>query len=130
MKKKLLVRQRDIRDCGPCSLLSIIRYYDGDMNLEQIRLDSKTSNKGTTAYNIINAAKKYGLNGYGKKIEKLDDNIPLPVIAHIVTNKGFEHFVVIYEIKKNKILIMDPASGFKKININDLIKNGIILFLF
>ena len=122
MKKKLLVKQRDIRDCGACCLLSILRFYDGDFNIEQIRLDTKTNNNGTTAYNIINAAKRYGLNGYGIRTEKLDDNLSLPVIAHIVTKKGYEHFVVIYKITKKKILIMDPASGFKNVDIKEFLE--------
>ena len=39
VKKKLFVKQRDFRDCGPCCLLSIIKFYEGNINLEQIRLE-------------------------------------------------------------------------------------------
>ena len=91
VKKKLFVKQRDFRDCGPCCLLSIIKFYEGNINLEQIRLDTRTNNNGTSAFNIIQAAQKYGLNGYGKKIDKINQELKLPVIAHIVTKNGYEH---------------------------------------
>ena len=131
LKKKLFVKQRDTRDCGPCCLLSILRYYEGNVNLEKIRLDTKINNNGTTAFNIIMAARKYGLDGYGKKISILDNDLKLPVIAHILTKRGYEHFVVIYKIKKDKIIVMDPAEGFKRVRLSDFEKewDGIILVL-
>ena len=99
MKKKYIVKQNDIKDCGACCLLSIIKYYDGNIPLEKIKIDTKTNINGTTAFNLINAAKKYGLNGFGKKLNKIEiENIILPAIAHITTEKGLNHFVVIYKI--------------------------------
>ena len=58
MRKSLFIKQRDSMDCGACSLLSIIRYYEGNIGIEQIRLDTKTNKNGTTAFNIINAGRK------------------------------------------------------------------------
>ena len=131
MRKNLFIKQRDSMDCGACSLLSIIRYYEGNIGIEQIRLDTKTNKNGTTAFNIINAGRKYGLDGIGKRIDKLEEIEDLPVIAHVVTEKGYEHFVVIYKINKKYVLIMDPASGFKKIRINNFLLewDNIILIL-
>ncbi len=43
MNKKYIVRQNDIKDCGICCLESIIKYYNGYIPLEQLRLDTKTS---------------------------------------------------------------------------------------
>ena len=122
MKKNLIVKQHDIRDCGPCSLLSIIRYYNGNIPLERIRLDCKTSLNGTSAYNLIIAAKKYGFNAKGIKIDNIyDKDISLPAIAHLKLSNGLEHFVVLYEVNKEYITMMDPSYGFKKVSINDFI---------
>lgn len=68
MNKRYIVRQNDIKDCGICCLESIIKYYKGFVPLETLRLDTKTNNKGTTAYNLIKAAQKYGFNAVGKRI--------------------------------------------------------------
>lgn len=130
MHTKYIVKQNDIKDCGICCLESIIKYYNGYIPLETLRLDTKTNNNGTTAYNLIKTAKKYGFNALGKKIKDIDDkDIILPAIAHITTKKGLNHFVVIYKITKNNIHIMDPSKGYKIINKNEFKKewNNIIL---
>lgn len=115
MNKRYIVRQNDIKDCGICCLESIIKYYKGFVPLETLRLDTKTNNKGTTAYNLIKAAQKYGFNAVGKKnINLSDKKIILPAIAHIVTDKGINHFVVIYKITDKYIYVMDPAKGYTK----------------
>lgn len=115
MNKRYIVRQNDIKDCGICCLESIIKYYKGFVPLETLRLDTKTNNNGTTAYNLIKVAQKYGFNAIGKKNIKLSDKaIILPAIAHIVTDKGLNHFVVIYKITDKYIHIMDPAKGYIK----------------
>ena len=99
MTRNFIVKQQDIKDCGICCLQSIIKYHKGYIPLEILRLDTKTNNNGTTAYNLLKTAKKYGLNGIGKKIDNIrDKEIKLPCIAHIVTSKGINHFVVIYKI--------------------------------
>ena len=98
MKKDYCVRQNDLKDCGVCCLESLFKYYDGYIPLEKLRIDTNTTIEGTNAYNLINAAKKYGLNGRGRKTEELDENILLPAIAHLRLNNGLQHFVVIYKI--------------------------------
>ncbi len=131
MNKKYIVRQNDIKDCGICCLESIIKYYNGYIPLEQLRLDTKTSHNGTTAYNLIKTAKKYGFNAIGKKRVDINDNINLPAIAHIVTKKGLNHFVVIYKISKTHVYIMDPAKGFQTIKREDFLQewtNIILIF--
>ena len=114
MKKDYCVRQNDLKDCGVCCLESLFKYYDGYIPLETLRIDTNTTIEGTNAYNLINAAKKYGLNGRGRKIKELDENILLPAIAHLRLNNGLQHFVVIYKITKKHIYIMDPAKGYVK----------------
>lgn len=107
-----IVRQRDIKDCGVCSLASIIEHYGGYVSIEKLRLDTKTSNEGTTALNIIEASKKYGFDAIGLKVANLKDkNITLPAIAHITKKNGLNHFVVIYKITDKKVILMDPAYG-------------------
>lgn len=113
MKKKYVVLQEEISDCGVCSLLSIIKYYKGYIPLEELRINSLTDKTGVTAYNLIECAKKYGFQAEGLRIEKLN-KCNLPCIAHLNINKSLTHFVAIYEIKDNEIIYMDPASGYIK----------------
>ena len=107
-----IVRQRDLKDCGVCSLASIIEHYKGYVSLEKLRLDTKASNNGTTALNIIEASKKYGFDAVGLKVANLKDkNIILPAIAHMSSKNGQNHYVVIYKVTAKKVILMDPAHG-------------------
>jgi len=115
MVKKWIVRQQDTKDCGVCALLSIIKYYGGYVPLETLREDTYTDNQGTTAYNLVCALKKYGFETQGIKINNNIEQINLPAIAHVTIDNKITHFVVIYEIKKKYITIMDPGRGMLKL---------------
>jgi len=129
MKKNLEVLQEEVSDCGVCCLASIIRYYKGDISLEVLRYNTNTSSDGTNALELINCAKRYGFNAYGKKTNNLIIN--QPVIAHLKLENNFFHFVVIYKIEKNYVLIMDPSYGLKKVLLEDFYKvfTGVIINL-
>ena len=105
-----IVRQRDFKDCGVCSLLSIVRYYHGDVPLEQMRIDANVTKDGTSALNLILAAEKYGFDAQGMHYDNLDDIKTLPAIVHLKM-KNYTHFVVIYKVNKEKVVLMDPAKG-------------------
>lgn len=133
MRQIEIVRQHDTKDCGVCSLLSIIKHYGGNISLEKLRIDTHTSLEGTTAYYIIEAAKSYGFDSYGMKLESIDElnNIVLPAILHIEINH-LQHFVVLYKIKRKKVEIMDPAKGKINMTLDDLkriwTKNTIVFY--
>ena len=83
-QKIVIVKQQDAKDCGVSCLSSIIKYYDGYVPIEHLRLDTNTTKDGTTAFNILNAAKKYGFAVKGVLVDDLDSsNIQLPAIAHL-----------------------------------------------
>ncbi|MGN1324699.1 MAG: peptidase domain-containing ABC transporter [Bacilli bacterium] len=112
MKKKLVVLQEGNKDCGVCCLLSIIRYYNGNISLNKLMEMTKTTKNGTTFYNLSEAASKIGM---ASKAYYVDDfnNINVyscPFISQVIRN-GYTHFVVVYKISKDKLLIMDPALG-------------------
>ena len=129
-----IVKQHDLMDCGVCSLQSIILYYNGYVPIEKMRQDTYTTKEGTNALNLVNAAIKYGFDSYGVKLDAdnlFNKQLVLPAIAHITLESGLNHFVVIYKIFKNKILIMDPAKGKVIIKKEDFLKiwtNVLLLF--
>ncbi len=128
VKKKLIVIQEEISDCGACSLLSIIRYYGGNANLENIRSLSLTTHYGVTALNLIDCAKKYGFDALGKKVSDLK-NLHLPLIAHLNINNSLSHFVVVYQYEGENVIIMDPAKGKRVLSVlefNELFTGNII----
>ncbi|ANQ50919.1 peptidase domain-containing ABC transporter [Flammeovirga sp. MY04] len=109
---KLKVKQRDITDCGAACLLCVSRYYGADFSVAKIRQLASTDQKGTNLLGLIEAAKKIGLDAKGVKgnIEVLPE-ATFPAIAHMVLQNGLHHFVVITEVKKDKVTVMDPGDG-------------------
>ena len=128
--KNIVVRQEDEADCGACCLLSVIKYYNGFIPLEYVKVDTLTTKEGTTFYNLKVAAEKYGFEVSGKKEFDLS-KIKLPAIAQIKIN-NFYHFVVIVKIDKDTIILMYPAIGKNKLKLSKFNEmfTGYILELF
>lgn len=106
------VRQQGIKDCGVTCLYNIIRYYKGNISIDKLRNLTKTDNNGTSIYNIVEASNKLGLksNAYMCKYNSLN-KISWPFIAHIKLDEKYDHFIVIKNIKKDKIIVEDPIRG-------------------
>ncbi len=112
MKKRILVRQKDFTDCGAACLASVAAYYRLQLPISRIRQYAGTDKLGTNISGMIAAAGRLhfqakGVRGAADSLSK----IPLPAIAHIILANGLNHYVVIYRVKLNHILIMDPATG-------------------
>lgn len=120
MKKNLIVMQEGSKDCGAACLLSIIRFFGGDISLDRIVDMVKTTREGTNFYNISDVAGKFGLVTKCFRVDDIDKikNISTPFIVQ-VSNNGYNHFIVVYKINNNKITIMDPARGKSNLDIFD-----------
>lgn len=62
--------------------------------------------------------------------EELYSDISFPVIIH-VNKDGLLHYIVVYGIKKNKIIVADPAMGTEKRDLDEFINiwTGVLVFL-
>src|SRR5262249_8387056 len=83
----------------------------------QMRGLAGTDRIGTTLMGLLLAAEKLGSSARGVKgpFEALA-SVPLPAIAHVKTEDGLGHFVVLYKVKRNCVYIADPAKGREKIS--------------
>jgi len=124
------IKQEDSKDCGVSCLLMLIRYYKGDIPRERLRTLTKTTKEGTTAYDLIEAAKKLNFSATGVKgdITQLGKR-ELPCIAHVMIEGRYQHYVVIYKINSKKLLIADPASSLKVITKEEFQKISTNIFL-
>lgn len=119
MKRSNVFIQSELSSCGACCIESILSFYGGYVPHETVIEDSMTTKSGTSAFNIVKALVKYGFNAYGVfvNLENIDSN-HLPIIVH-TNNSGYNHFIVIYEIKKDSIIVMDPRVGKYKYSKDD-----------
>lgn len=130
-----VVHQDGNKDCGICCLLSIIRFYGGDVSKEYLRELTNTTKDGVSFYNLIEAAKIIGFDAEGLTGTINNINVDnLPCIVHFIVNKKYKHFVVLYKIdkKNNLVTIMDPAKGKKIISISEfnLLTSNNYIFLY
>ena len=112
MNKKLIVLQDGNKECGSAALLSIIRFYGGDIQISKLVEMTNTTKEGTNFLNIKNASYKLGLEAFGYLVNDFNAlyEIDCPFVVQFIDN-NYTHFVVVYKIKNNKLLIMDPAKG-------------------
>ena len=52
MKKNYIVLQDGIKECGSACLLSIIRYYGGNISIERLLELTNTTKEGTNFYDL------------------------------------------------------------------------------
>ncbi|MGV0832468.1 peptidase domain-containing ABC transporter [Empedobacter brevis] len=112
MKKEILIQQHDFKDCGAACLASIGAYYNLFLPIAKIRQLCHTDTRGTNALGLVVGLEKMGFKAKGVKTEEKNLlHVPLPAIAHVIKDEVLHHYVVIYEIKKNKVIYMDPEYG-------------------
>ena len=132
MLKKYIVLQDGLKECGSACLLSIIRYYQGNISMQRLLELTKTTKDGTNFYNMSIAAKELGFISKGYKVDDFEllKEIDKPFVSQIIIN-NYYHFVVVYKIKNNKVTIMDPAKGIINISLDKFksIYTGYILLL-
>jgi ATP-binding cassette subfamily B protein len=112
MKQGINIKQHDITDCGAACLASVSAHFGLKFPIARIRQYAFTDTKGTNVLGMIEAANKLGFEAKGVRgpFECLQ-NIPLPAIAHVIVKEKLQHFVVIYKVTKDYVLVMDPGDG-------------------
>lgn len=136
-KRKPFIVQHDEKDCGSACLLMIAEYYGKKMRFETGRRLTGENVGGNSIYDIIKGADRIGLNAeaYEGNVEELIKNtknkkIKLPIIVRVVSEDLYEHFIVIYGISNNNVMVGDPADlKIRKIKIKDFEKKWLGQFI-
>lgn len=131
--KKYLVKQHDSTDCAAACLATICMYYKKDITITKLRDVLGTDITGTTLKGLEDGANRLGFDTRSIRVDKqgLESKYTLPAIAHVISEEGLSHFVVIHKIKKGKVTILDPAKDVRKEEVDEFIKSfdGILLLL-
>ena len=112
-----VVMQMEALECGAACLTMVMAYYGKWVPLEQVRLDCGVSRDGSSAKNILLAARNYGfaVQGYRCEPETLREQIAFPCIIHW----NFNHFVVLDGFRGKHALLNDPARGEVKVSLEE-----------
>lgn len=133
MKRNVLVKQHDATDCGAACLSMVCFRYGKELSITKLRDILGTDIKGTTLAGLEKACNQLGFLSKAIRVDKesFKSKFTLPAIAHLITEEGLSHFVVLRKIKKDNVWYSDPAKGNKKASIEDFFQNfdGVMLLL-
>lgn len=104
--------QQDASDCGAICLAYVFHYYKYELSTALIRRYTGTSQRGSTALGLVEAARSFGFTAKGVRCPAGALNaVPLPAIAHIKSSEGGQHYVVLCGTTPTHARVMDPAVG-------------------
>lgn len=112
-----VVMQLEALECGAACLTMVLAYFKKWIPLEKVRADCGVSRDGSNAKNVLRAARSYGLQAQGYRLEPevLKEEGSFPCIIHW----QFNHFVVCNGFKNGYAYINDPARGTVKITMEE-----------
>jgi ATP-binding cassette subfamily B protein len=108
MAKFPFFKQYDAMDCGPTCIRMIAAFYGKNYSLQKLRQLAHITREGVSLLGLSEAAEAIGFRTIGARItfEQLFQ-APKPLVVHW----DQEHFVVVYNLRKGKIYVADPAFG-------------------
>lgn len=107
------IEQQSSSDCGAACLAMVSRYWGQPVSINYLRELIGIGRSGASLKNLATAAESLGYHArpvrasLSKVIEQKN-----PWIAHW----NGEHYIVVYRIKNNKLLIADPAAGKSEVS--------------
>lgn len=132
-----VILQHNEFDCGVATIKGIFEYYNLNLSFTQIRKKTNTDKNGTKALNLVRFIRSKGFESKGllfenkEEINWQDNNLYYPMIAHIIKDNKYEHYITVFEYDKNRkeLVICDPATGILRKKLNDFNKTwtGILI---
>lgn len=117
LERTPVILQMEAVECGAAALAIILAHYGAWIPLEQLRIACGVSRDGSKASNIVRAARRYGLDARGYRVElSALVQLPMPCIIHW----NFNHFLVLEGVDANHAYINDPATGRRRISMAEL----------
>lgn len=127
------VKQFDSTDCAAACLAMVCLHYKKETSISKLRDMMGTDLKGTNLIGLTKCADELGFVSQAVRVDKegFMSDFTLPCIANVITKEGLTHFVVIFKISKNHVVIGDPSKDLTRMTIDEFYKGfrGVLLLL-
>lgn len=108
--------QSEASECGLACIAMVLTQHGRHLDLATLRSQNSLSLKGATLQHLIDVAGRYGLVSRPLRLELGElGELKLPCILHWELN----HFVVLSGIKGKMLTIKDPATGLRRISLDE-----------
>lgn len=119
-KRLPMMLQTEVAECGLASMAMIANYHGHKVDLNSLRRKYAISSKGATLQGLISLADNLQFSSRPLRLELEELNqLKTPCILHWDLN----HFVVLKEVKGNKVTIHDPAVGVRTWKLDEISKH-------
>ena len=127
-----IIYQQDEKDCGVACIAMILKHYKTEIPIQKLRDFSGTDLDGTSAFGLKKTFEKLNFECLAIQADNSvwkEKELPLPLIAHVLIDDSFMHYVVVYDVKGDFLYIADPAKGRHRQSIESFQKNwtGVLL---
>nr|WP_242384940.1 cysteine peptidase family C39 domain-containing protein [Enterococcus faecalis] len=115
---KKIIYQQDEKDCGVACVAMILKDYKTEIPIHRLRELSGTDLTGSSAVGLKKTLEKLGFRSPAIQADNdvwKEKELPLPLIAHVLIDNKYMHYVLVYEIKGDTLLIADPNPTKGKI---------------
>ena len=112
-----MIFQAEANECGLACLAMIVSYHGHSTDIRSIRQASDLPAFGASLKHLGRAAAAAGLKSRPLKLELEDiPRLSTPAILHW----DLDHFVVLKQCRRGKVVIHDPATGIRKYPLREL----------
>ncbi|NMH59125.1 peptidase domain-containing ABC transporter [Alteromonas ponticola] len=112
-----VIQQSESAECGLACLAMIAGFYGHHTDLNNLRREHRLSLKGSSLKGLTSLAEKLGFSYRPIRCEPEGlKNLAVPCILHWNMN----HFVVLKQVKGDRVVIHDPALGERKASLQEV----------
>ena len=127
------VKQHDATDCAAACLAMVCLHYRKETTITRLRDMMGTDLKGTNLLGLSKCAEALGFISQAVRVDREGflSSYTLPAIANVVTKEGMSHFVVVFKVSKNYVIVGDPARDLQRLTVDEFYKDftGALLLL-